>query len=183
MRLLLATVVAALGVGDATAADTWEEYQSKEGSFSVRLPAAPVSSVESLDTALGKVELHFVSAAAHGGHVWYLVGYCDYPAGALADAAAKDVLDGARSGALRIVGGEQLGEEKAIEVDGNPGCEFRFKATKGGQGVHGTARFLLVEDRLFQLFLVHTEHARLEQDAADKFFSSFARTKPEPISQ
>jgi hypothetical protein len=140
--------------------DTWVEFTSKEGRFSVLMPKQPTVRKQ---TAPGSVEVHMFlveyTAVAYG------VLYNDL-AGKVTD--PEKALDDGRAGAVRSSGGVLLTEKK-ISLDGYPGREIRIKTR---DNIIYTARIYVVGQRFYQIIVTTPEGMDISKPMK-KFMDSF----------
>jgi hypothetical protein len=159
------------------------EFESKEGGFRAKFPAAPQKTVKQLDTGFGKADYtafqHLSVTALH------MIAYLDYPS-ALKDRTElgllydqmKDLLVLKQPNARviderEIIWGDYLGRDYVFEVN----------------GITISMRCLIIEQRLFQI-MVSTQGSlskasetakKYHKKLVEEFYNSFAVTKlPEP---
>ncbi len=164
LALVISFLLAACG-----ATPSWQTFTSDKGKFTVEMPATPKESTQSVDTALGKIELTLYTAQV--GTSAYLATFSDYP-DVMSKADPAKVLDGAMNGAVTNVSGKILSSSD-ITINGNPGKEFSAegKITNPGDGsVRG--RIYLVKTRLYQLIVVGLKDQIPTADA-DRYLQSF----------
>lgn len=153
----------------AVPADTWMEFASEEGKFRVRFPAAPSKDTAEIPTLVGSVKQTTHSAGE--GDVHFGVAYGEYPPEAMKDFDLDKGLDGARNGAINNVGGTLLAEQQ-ITFAGQPARAFQGKATVQGIELLLDARVFMLDNRLYQLIVVHPSTS--QNLASGKFFDSFS---------
>jgi hypothetical protein len=172
-RLPFALATLALLAGTASAAE-WKEFESKTGKCAVMMPGTPTENKQTFPTDAGPVEATLYMLESDGGDVAYLMGFNDFPADLVAQSDPNTMLDGARDGAVKNVGGKLL-EEKKITINGYPGREIKVSA----QGENGEnivyARVYLVKNRLYQALVVFPKKI-LRQADVTKFLTSFRLT-------
>ncbi len=170
MKPFLALLVMALlmaGCGQSR----WTEYRSNKGGYSVEMPHAPKESSDKIPTDVGTITFHM---ALSEGRTWgFASAYADFPDWTVDKKDAKELLHGARDGALRNIGGK-LEKESWIELEGHPGIELVFSAPS--QKIKAKARIYLVKNRLYQVLGGQTEDAYDEAEL-DRFLDSF-RLRP-----
>jgi hypothetical protein len=178
-RLSLAFVAAAVAVAitlvaGTASAETWKEFESKVGKCAVSMPGTPTENKQTFDTEAGPVEAYLYMLETDSGDVAYLMGFNDFPADLVAQSDPQVMLDGARDGAVRNVGGKLL-EEKKISINGHPGRYIKVSAP-GDNGENLVfARVYLVKNRLYQALVVFPKKT-LRQGDVDKFLGSFRLT-------
>lgn len=147
-------------------ADTWTDYVSREGGFTVRVPKPPSYQTSEASTAVGSITVH--TFVIEHGQMVYAVMYNDIP-GNLPD--VPEALADGRDGTLATAGeGAELVYEKDISIDGNPGLEFRINVPDPA-GVY-TARMYVVGDRLYQVLAMSPAGVNADE-AVFKFLDSF----------
>jgi hypothetical protein len=169
-RFSLTFVVLALVAGTASA-DEWKEFVSKTGRCAVTMAGTPTETKQTFDTDAGPVEATLYMLEADNGFVAYLMGFNDFPAELVAKSDPQTMLDGARDGAVRNVGGKLI-EEKKISIEGHPGRYLKVSAEDNLV----FARVYLVKNRLYQALVVFPTKT-LRQGDVDKFLTSFRLTK------
>lgn len=146
---------------------SWSEYRSGKGGYSVEVPGRMKESSDSVSTPAGNIT--FNTAMVERRSSAYCAAYSDFPEFAVRGRDPKDLLNGARDGALRNIDGK-LEKESWIKVDGNPGLEITFKSPK--KKIKAKARLILVKNRLYQILAGQSESSYSETDV-DKFLNSF----------
>lgn len=162
--------------------NAWKEFVSREGRFSVRMPAEPQLHQREADSPLGKLPTHLHVAQADTRS--YLVLYIDSPRQTESPDFAATVLGGARDRMLAAGAGRKLLGEREVAVEGHPGREWMVTDDQ----MLYRAKAFLVKGRFYQLLLVAPLNAafkngRAGADAADRtdfyediskrFFGSF----------
>ncbi len=177
---LVALVLAAPALADDPSPRR-KPFTSKDGGFSVVMPASPTRKELSVPTPLGPIELQMYIVEQDG--VAYFASYADYPEDYVAKNDPQQMLDGAQSGAIGNVKGELVSDSK-IELDGNPGREFEFDFPKVGgpiPGGGGKARVYLVKNRLYQLQVLGKKE-QVDDPSADRYLDSFKLTASKPAA-
>jgi hypothetical protein len=123
----------------------WIVYTSKEGGFSVALPAKPAESKQRVVTATGHLDVYLFIVETKGDAA-YVVSYSDLPAAEIKAGTAEKRLDHAREGAVDNARGK-LRTEKKIELGGFPGRELIIETDKD---VVIKMRIIAVNKRLYQ---------------------------------
>ena len=153
-----------------TAAPEPEEFSSESGNFTVQTPIELEESSQSVETAVGPIEIH--TFTAENRTAAYVVAYSDYPAEMVAQTDPEELLNGSRDGAVQNVGGTLISEDQ-IELDGNPGRALVIDAaTEDGEQATVNANLYLFENRLYQVLVVVPKG---EEDKVDieGFLNSF----------
>lgn len=143
--------------------DTWKEFTSKEGGFSVLMPKQPVKRKQTAPSDAGPINVYMFTV--NMGVVDYGVMYHDIQ-GKVTDPESS--LDAARDGAVKSARGVLM-TEKEISLDGNPGREIRIKAR---DNIIYTARIYLVRQRFYQTMVTVPEGVDVTR-AARRFMDSF----------
>lgn len=168
--LVLCTVVVLITGCDILG---WKKYESKEGSFSVRLPAEPKAQKIVLDTEVGRTYLNMYVLNRKDDNFIYSVGYIDYPVTLLQLKNADKILDDGVDGAVRNIQGILISDSK-ISIKNYPGREVAMEAAGGKVVVK--ARFFLVGQRMYQL-MVTTDKKGADSYHIRKFLNSFELIK------
>jgi hypothetical protein len=138
-------------------------YEYPSDGFRASFPSAPESDTKSVDTAVGKIEVHMYSVELANAAL--VVAVNDY--GSTATGKDPDVvLDAARQGALSNTGCHQI-SSKTISLDGHHGVEFEGE----NQAAHLTVRIYLVGSVLYQVMVI-TPLGNTYSDTT-RFFDSF----------
>ena len=157
----------AVSAATASAADGWQEL--KGAGFKVALPGNAQHSSKEFKTAVGTLKLHMYQVASQGQ--FFGVMHNVYPQRAVNAQGANKVLNGARDGAVRKVGGTLLSDTQ-IKLGQYPGRSFRVVATKNGVKMYMSWRVYLVNNRLYQLGVVSPYRPANAKDVK-RFFDSF----------
>jgi len=147
----------------------WQPFTSRNGHFTIMMPGTPASSVESVNTAIGVVDLH--SFTLETNEFAYFVAYGDFPPAFVQNADTEAMLDGARDGAVADVNGT-LVSERRISVQGFPGRELWIEATVSGQKGLAQARMILVGNRFYQVLVAGPKEGFVESEA-ERFLNTF----------
>ena len=153
----------------AHAQDAWKEYVYKETQMAFSMPADPVASTQSVDTADGKIMIH--QYLLEKGSYALMVMVNLYPDKILQTPSDK-LLAAGRDGAVSTIKGKVTSEKK-ITIDGNPGIEFQYESSKW----FGTYRIYLVGACLYQVASMNSVGTPRFPDT-DRFQNSFRLVKP-----
>ena len=147
-----------------------KEFRSTEGRFSVVAPISFKEETQTLDTTVGKIEMHMF--IAEGKDIAYAVAYSDYPEEMIRQSNPDQVLNGARDGMVSNVNGKLVLETK-ITLGKYPGREVVVDL-KLDNDIDGTvkSRMYLVENRMYQTQVITTKGAVSMQTISD-FLDSF----------
>ena len=152
--------------------ESWKEFSSKEGRFTILFPGVPEPFSNTLDTPYGRiVERSFMLKTFS----YYGVAYSDFPEkDGIRD--VKAFFAGFREGNLRTTHAQLL-EEKDDYRFANPG---RFIKTRIQGGYVNRIRLYLIRNRLYVLSIVIPEDEATDaavlkshEEIAAKFFNSF----------
>ncbi len=148
----------------------WTEFTSTEGRFSVWMPGAPNQQTQPVTTDSGSIDLIVFTAEDRSGG--YAVMYSDFPGG-VSPANANAVLETTMQGGVSNMQGTLL-RQSNITLRGYAGREIQVDvpAQNSQPASLLTARYYLVDNRLYQL-LVITHKDQPTSDALRKFFDSF----------
>lgn len=151
---------------------TWDSFTSSEGKFSALFPKNPTEEIDTLNTAIGTLEMHTFTASYRKG--FFAVAYVDYPYSAVRVTPASSLLDGARDGAVERTNGRLL-SEKLISLGGYPGREIKIKIETPKHTAIIRCRIYLVKNRLYQI-LVATSIQEAYSTIGTTFLNSFQVT-------
>lgn len=151
--------------------DEWIKYTSKEGRYSLMLPAQPTVDSQEATTASGEKFTQYKATVSSAGAV-YMIGYFDYSAGTIF------TFDKARDGMVDAIKGTLL-SERSVSLGGSPGRELRVLA-KDSSGVEYLmlARFYDVNQRVYviQFITPKSDETGVEERSA-RYFDSFQVVK------
>lgn len=174
-RSLLTLLIVFAAALSASAADEWKETASEEGNFKVLLPGETTYANQSVDTPIGKIEMHTFMSETETGAAGVL--YSDFPAAQIANSDVDTLLTNARDGAVGNVKGK-LTSDKAIQVAGNPGREFTFSVGTGDDvQFNGWQRVFLVGNRMYQLIVITAGADGRPEAELEKIRGSFELTE------
>jgi hypothetical protein len=148
------------------AAGDWQQYEDPAGRFSIAFPGQPEKQVVRIGSVERTADLAIFVVRQSG--VQYMLTHTDYPAGHIAALDPENFVREAIEGALKNAGGKLVGEEQ-VDVGGWPGKAIEMLLPGG---IRAAARFALVGDRLYSLYVI----APLEDRTASQgsFFGSFS---------
>lgn len=152
--------------------DTSASWQTVSGDgFSVQMPGSPEKSEQSTPSQAGPLPI--VMYTLSHGYEGYIVGYSEYP-DIVFRADEKDLLDGARDGAIENVKGE-VTSERQITVAGHTGREI--VGTSPSSNIGFTARVFLAKPRMYMLVYTQFDKSKPISDHGKTFLDSFQITK------
>lgn len=143
----------------------WTEFVSKEGRFSILLPAKPITQTLTFETGQGRVVHYGFTAGAIG--TLCTLDYADLPK-TVGRGKEEAIFDEVRDAFLKEAEGK-LANEKTIALEGHPGREITIHI-RGGEM---KARLYLVNERLYQLVITQFIGVGKSSEVFDKFFNSF----------
>ena len=149
-------------------AQSWTQFQSKEGGFSILMPGQPTRKVVHIETAAGTMDSIMFKADIDSAS--YQVAYFDIMFAPSGDDLINKLLDGARDGGLGETKSQLVGETQ-ITLDGFLGREIKAKSPKG----FIISRLYMVKDRLYGTIIEGLE--KIDSPAAIKFLDSFKLVK------
>jgi hypothetical protein len=141
----------------------WREVASKEGRFSVFLPAMALEDSRPLAAVTGNPVMHLWSANA--ADTLFGAGYVDL------DNADYRVLAVMRDGLVRNIGGKIV-SERAVKTSSAEGFEFVAEGAIGDARAVLHGRFLMSGTRVYQLAVVGPAHSVTATDR-EMFLESF----------
>ena len=148
----------------AAVPDSWKQYASKVGGFSVSFPAAPESHSDKIDAHGIPTTMH--TFACEASERVFIVSYNDYPKSAMRD--EKQMLVDAEQGAMKNVHGTLIDDQAFKYGDYNA----RSYAVKVAENHVVRANMFLVGSRLYQVLVV-VPASDVDGASVRKFFGSF----------
>jgi hypothetical protein len=164
----LLVIIGLFSFAQSTRAQSWIEFQSKEGAFSILMPHQPARQSEPARTDAGPVDT--IMYAAGTDTTSYVVIYSDFPFAPSSAEETNKRLDKGRDGGLARTKGKLVSESR-IMLDGHLGREIKVRLDEGFLLV----RIYAVNERVYQIIIAGTEAAIASPDAA-RFFNSFKLT-------
>jgi hypothetical protein len=166
--LLAASLVILLaGIAAACKQQRWHEFRSTEGAFAVSMPGEPIPSTQSSATAAGPISVKTYTLRLDDGRVAYMVAYNDYPKTMIEGSDAKAILERVVMGALGENG--KVSSQKAVALGPHQGVDISATVK---DGLEYSSRFLLVNERLYQVSVVNQPQALAANDRT-RFMNSF----------
>lgn len=148
-----------------------KNYTSREGNFTIGMPATPKEDVQKVESRSGTVTIHQF-AVEHDNRA-YIVYFADYPTGLVKPGMEQKLLNAARDGAVSNTHGKLL-KERHIKLMGKyPGRELTVLTSDGKVIVKD--RMYLVGDRMYQV-LVSAQKDQISAPEVDKYLDSFQLT-------
>lgn len=161
-----------LGAAQDNVPNDWKPFTSKDGGFTVVLPAAgPNEGKRSVKTPAGTIEVtyYLVEVKDKGS---YVVTFAEYPEEALKGGTEDKRLDNARDGAVQSAKGK-LKSEKKIMLGDHPGRELLIESEAMGSV---RTRIYAVKTRLYQTLAAGVP-AFLQAKETGQFLDSFKLEK------
>ncbi len=159
--------------------ETWKQFTSSEGRFSALFPSNPKEEVETVDSAIGPLNIHFFLSEKENS--WFAVSYSDYPYVAIQAVDVSELLDGARDGMVANVRGKLI-SEKPISLGNYPGRELVVEVSKGPFVFVTIARVYIVKNRHYSVQVVILKKLSSSKTVWE-FLDSFSVTEtPEELS-
>ena len=144
----------------------WQEFSSKDGGFTVLLPAQPQENLVSLKTDLSQAAFHVFTVI--NGDKEYGVTYTDLPQPARAEKDTEKIFRAVRQLALTGRHRELL-KEQFLTLNDHPGREFTISEEPGRIIID---RAYLAGKRVYQV-IASFPAAKGETDETKRFFESF----------
>lgn len=152
---------------------SWKPFVSKEGSFSILMPATPSFQKVSHKSFVGTVEENTFQAKL--GSETFTAEYSDIPKTAIFLSGSDTIFDETKEGLLNDLHGVQL-QFESTTFQGNPGKVLTFKILPQDKTLNemiGKAKFVLVNQRLY--VLVATAPRSSSSNHLDLFLNSFQK--------
>jgi hypothetical protein len=164
---LLITPVLTLAIQHS---DAWIKYTSKEGRYSVMLPAQPSLDSQQATSAGGEKFTQY-KATVNTGNVVYMVAHFDSPPSTVFafDTARDRMMEGVKATLL---------SDRSLSLGGVPGREVRLLMKISGDEYLMIARFYDLSGRVYliQLITPKSDEAAVAEKAA-RYFDSFQVVK------
>jgi len=148
-------------------------FSSKEGRFSIQLPAgfpALKESVSNQTTDVGVIELHMFSSGNLRGAC--IISYSDFPPQSFHGRNAEKILEDGRDGALKSINGT-LDQQEHTTIQGYPAIIVYSTATAEGRPVFIRYHFVLVQQRAYQFGFLTYDKGSLDSLEVEAYFKSF----------
>lgn len=144
---------------------TWVTFTSPDGSFTADMPGEPEEKIETVDTAVGSIDI-YTYLVDLGGEA-YTVNYSDFPADLVAGSDPYELLNGFKDG---VAEDAVILSQEEVTYQGYPALEILLDSTSDEIGI----RVLLVlkENRLFQV-LVAAGIDDIQSEDHDPIFNTF----------
>ena len=143
-------------------------FVDKSGGFAIDFPAEPVVTVDSFNTELGQVVMYSFLVESSLSNA-KMVTYSDYPVNQQYIQDPYKFIDGAKDGALRSLGINDVIVDERIELDGVPGVEV---IGKNSELLFIHYKLFLKNNRLYQIGLLKEGEMEETEEELD-FIESF----------
>jgi len=153
---------------------TWSEFRSNAGRFSVLMPVPPRESQETRPIFALEMTLHTFTAEAAGGSAACNVSYADYEESLMKfmDSSADEMLDAACL-ASTAGGKGKLLEVHAITMSGYPGRELLFEHNVKDSPKFVRGRLYFVDRRFYLLSFLSRRRSLVASTDGETFLNSF----------
>jgi len=168
--MVLCLLISVLASGCATQPSVPVLFESREGGFSVLVPASLQEKTQDVESGFSKMTVH----AFIGGTdlLRYFISYLDYDDEVLAELKADEILRQAQAQLVSSPDAVVLAEAE-ITLDGYPGREITFDTgEESNPELTVKARLLLVGPRLYQI-MVMVPKGDVSTVSSNEFLQSF----------
>ncbi|MEI6064272.1 MAG: PsbP-related protein [Pseudanabaena sp. ELA748] len=152
-----------------TNAESWQDYKSASGKFSVQVPSKPEEKSQDQATSVGTIKLHMVIAETNESG--YFIGYADFPNKPANAADIQKGLADSVKGSIANLKGE-ITSEKESSLGNVPCRDFEAKGKVKTTNVSMKGRFCFAGNRLYQVFTLGAADKIAATDV-DRFITSF----------
>jgi hypothetical protein len=175
VALVGVVLAVAVGIGvlwkfghTASANFAWQEYNSKDESYTILMPTKPAHVVQNRSSIMGELQVHMMMAdmRQHGA---FMVGHADYPDD-YTEMSPEEMLDLAEQGAVNSADATLL-SKKSISLDGHPGVELEITMKQIKGGGRTVTRIYWVAPRMYIMFASAPKSAEMDATLA-KFLDS-----------
>lgn len=150
-------------------AESWQDYKSSAGKFSVQLPSKPQEQSQDKTTNAGTIKVNSVFAEANDSG--YFVGYADIPSKVSDPADVQKGLGNSVKDLSTSIQGEIKSEKESLVGD-IPCRDFESVGKVKTTDVLMKGRFCLADNRLYQIFALGAKDKLTVADV-DRFITSF----------
>ncbi|WP_103666832.1 hypothetical protein [Pseudanabaena sp. BC1403] len=154
---------------ETTGVNSWQDYKSSAGKFTVQVPSKPQEQSQEQKTNVGTIKLNMVIAEA--SESGYFVGYADFP-NKIANTAdiQKGLGDSVKGSVANLKG--VIKSEKEYMLGDIPCRDFEASGKVQTTDVSMKGRFCLAGNRLYQVFALGAADKIAAADV-DRFIKSF----------
>ena len=154
---------------ETASTNSWQDYKSSAGKFSVQVPSKPQEQSQEQKTNVGTIKLHMVIAEASDSG--YFVGYADFPNKIANPADIQKGLGDSVKGSVANLKGV-IKSEKEYMLGDVPCRDFEATGKVKATDVSMKGRFCLAGNRLYQVFALGAADKIAAADV-DRFIKSF----------
>ncbi len=154
---------------ETASTNSWQDYKSSAGKFSVQVPSKPQEQSQEQKTNVGTIKLHMVIAEASDSG--YFVGYADFPNKIANPADIQKGLGDSVKGSVANLKGV-IKSEKEYMLGDVPCRDFEASGKVKATDVSMRGRFCLAGNRLYQVFALGAADKIAATDV-DRFIKSF----------
>ncbi|GBO52702.1 hypothetical protein APA_371 [Pseudanabaena sp. lw0831] len=154
---------------ETTGINSWQDYKSSAGKFTVQVPSKPQEQSQEQKTNVGTIKLNMVIAEA--SESGYFVGYADFPNKIANPADIQKGLGDSVKGSVGNLKGV-IKSEKEYLLGDVPCRDFEASGKVQTTDVSMKGRFCLAGNRLYQVFALGAADKIAAADA-DRFIKSF----------
>jgi len=170
---IVAFVIAAIAVNGKFGKPKWQPYTGSDA-FQVTFPSSVKQETQRVETAAGPVSVKSWTSELRDEA--FIIGYTDYPSGAVTRVDLETLYNGARDGALKNAHGTLLAEA-SIMLDGHRGRMVSASSTVSTTNdAHTAMHLFLIGNRLWVAsFTERVDSSGETKHPGDeaKFFDSF----------
>lgn len=146
---------------------TWQDFLAPDEQFRILMPGVPALQVRTIQTPYGEQEQHVYEVDL--GPQAYMIGFTGLSPDVLTGYSTDALLDDAAGRGVAAVSG-QLKRFEQTTFAGYPARDLVIDVADGDGVIH--ARFVLVDDRLYQIAAIVATKI-IDEDAVDRFLDSF----------
>jgi hypothetical protein len=147
---------------------SWKEYSSNEGKYSVLMPGTPTNQTRNMNTPTGSITLY--ASALENNDTGYVVTYNDIPESLSQVLTPELLLQSIRKSAVSNVQGKLVDDQPITLASKYPGREIQVEIQDGKRVFRN--RMYIVGNRLYQVVFAGTKDEIFSKDA-NKFLDSF----------
>ncbi|MCB0044194.1 MAG: hypothetical protein KDD92_02060 [Caldilineaceae bacterium] len=148
---------------------SWQPFSAPDGSFELLMPGIPIMQTQKTATAFGELEQTIYMTDM--GPQAFFIGYTEVDEAARAGFTDQEILDDFVGRSVTGVGGEVI-DFTAAKVEGYPARDVRVAVGEGRETGVITARFILVENRVYQLAAIVADRL-VDEEVNARFLDSF----------
>ena len=154
---------------EPASANSWQDYKSSAGKFTVQVPSKPQEQSQDQKTNVGTIKLNMVIAEASDSG--YFVGYADFPNKIANPVDIQKGLGDSVKGSVANLKGV-IKSEKEYLLGDVPCRDFEASGKVKATDVSMKGRFCLAGNRLYQVFALGAADKIAAADV-DRFIKSF----------